>query len=124
MHRGFRVGAVIVKVASGQVSFLVHSGPYYLRMTGRDGTDDKGVLTQMQRILSSAPPDGLAGVRRVAQGGQYQIFVHLRTRGTVLPRQFHQAIFLVLRKRTKVQVPLTAVHGSGPCYVGFQQQGV
>ena len=109
----FFADTVMGGVSTGQVSFLSESGIQYAQMTGSVSTENNGGFIQMRTDLSSAPPEEIAGVRLIVRGNNQQYFVHLRTRGTVLPWQYYQSGFRATRDWTEVRLPLASFQASG-----------
>jgi len=109
----FLADTVMGGVSTGQVSFLSDNGTQYARMTGRVSVANNGGFIQMRTDLPAAPPEEITGVRLIVRGNKQQYFVHLRTRGTVLPWQYYQAGFPVTRDWTEVRLPLEAFQASG-----------
>ena len=109
----FFADTVMGGVSTGQVSFLSENGTQFARMTGSVSTENNGGFIQTRTELSSAPPEGIAGVRLIVRGNDQQYFVHLRTRGTVLPWQYYQSGFVAARDWTEVRLPLASFQASG-----------
>lgn len=109
----FFADTVMGGVSTGQVSFLSESGIQFAQMTGSVSTENNGGFIQMRTDLSSAPPGEIAGVRLIVRGNNQQYFVHLRTRGTVLPWQYYQSGFLATGDWTEVLLPLASFQPSG-----------
>lgn len=109
----FFADTVMGGVSSGQVRFVREDGGTHAQMAGRVSTKNNGGFIQMQIDLSRTPPEGTSGVRLIVRGNDQQYFVHLRTKGTVLPWQYYQAGFDVTRNWAEVRLPLTAFSASG-----------
>ncbi|MEP4803521.1 MAG: CIA30 family protein [Hyphomicrobiales bacterium] len=100
-------------VSSGQVQFSSESDVAFARLTGTVSTENNGGFIQFRRKLSVRPYEGVSGVRLLVRGNGEQYFVHLRTRGTVLPWQYYQAEFPTSEEWTKVSLPLSVFKASG-----------
>jgi len=109
----FFADTVMGGVSSGQVQFAKDGDRSFARMTGRVSTDNNGGFIQMQMDLPAPPPQGTTGVRLVVRGNDQRYFVHLRTRGTVLPWQYYQAGFHVTTNWSEVRLPFAAFASSG-----------
>lgn len=72
-------------VSSGQIRFVTEGDRKHAQMTGRVSIENNGGFIQMRMALPSPPPEGTVGVRLVFRGNDQRYFVHLRTRGTILP---------------------------------------
>lgn len=100
-------------VSTGGVVFAQEGGQSFARMTGRVSTANRGGFIQIRLDLASPPPKGTTGVRIVVRGNSQRYFVHLRTRGTLLPWQYYQAGFDVTESWSEVRLPLDAFAASG-----------
>lgn len=100
-------------VSTGGVVFVQEGGQSFARMTGRVSTANRGGFIQIRLDLASPPPKGTTGVRIVVRGNSQRYFVHLRTRGTLLPWQYYQAGFDVTESWSEVRLPLDAFAASG-----------
>lgn len=109
----FLADTVMGGVSSGQVSFEQEDGQPHARMTGRVSTANNGGFIQIRLTLPKPPPEGTAGVRLIVRGNDQRYFVHLRTKGTLLPWQYYQAGFNVRRDWAEVRLPLDAFAASG-----------
>jgi hypothetical protein len=67
----------------------------------------------MRMDLDAPPPEGAAGVRLAVRGNGERYFVHLRTRGTILPWQYYQAGFGTTGTWTEVRLPFADFRASG-----------
>jgi hypothetical protein len=109
----FFTDGVMGGVSSGAVAFERQDGRTHARMTGRVSTANRGGFIQMRMDLAAPPLAGTAGVRLVVRGNGERYFVHLRTSGTVLPWQFHQAGFETTGDWTEVRLPFEGFRPSG-----------
>lgn len=109
----FFTDQVMGGVSTGGVTFAQEDGLPFARMTGRVSTANRGGFIQMRLDLSTPPPEGTTGVRMMVRGNAQRYFVHLRTRGTLLPWQYYQAGFDVTESWSEVRLPLDAFIASG-----------
>ena len=109
----FFADSVMGGVSSGQMRFESQKGQTFARMTGRVSTKNNGGFIQMQMDLRTPPREGAVGVRLMVRGNDQGYFVHLRTRGSVLPWQYYQAGFDVTGDWAEVRLPFTAFAPSG-----------
>lgn len=100
-------------VSTGALSFAEEGGRAHARMTGRVSTENNGGFIQMRMLLTEGAPQGTTGVRLVVRGNDQTYFVHLRSRGTLLPWQFYQAGFEVRGDWAEVRVPFQAFRRKG-----------
>ena len=109
----FFADTVMGGVSSGQVAFETDGDASYAHMTGRVSTANNGGFIQIRMELPDAAPVETTGVRLIVRGNDQRYFVHLRTRGTMLPWQYYQAGFDVTRDWTEVRLPFEAFEASG-----------
>lgn len=100
-------------VSSGQVQFRSEGDVAFARLIGTVSTKNNGGFIQFRHKLPDRPDAGVSGVRLLVRGNGEQYFVHLRTRGTVLPWQYYQAEFPTSEDWTEVSLPLSAFKASG-----------
>lgn len=117
----FFTDTVMGGVSSGRMDLLHENGRPFARMTGTVSTANRGGFIQMRIDLAAPPPGGTTGVRLIVRGNDQRYFVHLRTRGTVLPWQYHQAGFDVTRDWAEVRIPLDTFTASGALLRGVPQ---
>ena len=109
----FFTDGVMGGVSSGRVTFLTEQGRPIARMTGEVSTANNGGFIQMRHDLPAPPPADAQGVRLEVRGNGARYFVHLRTRGTMLPWQYYQAGFDAPADWVEVRLPFTAFAPSG-----------
>ena len=109
----FFTDTVMGGVSTGQVEFLEEGGDAYAHLTGSVSTANNGGFIQIRMELPAPPPEGAVGLRLIVRGNDQRYFVHLRTKGTVLPWQYYQAGFPVTREWSEVRLPFTAFKASG-----------
>ncbi|MFN3970398.1 MAG: CIA30 family protein [Gemmobacter sp.] len=119
----FFTDGVMGGVSTGQVTRMEEDGQTHLRMTGRVSTANRGGFIQMRRDLDGPPPEGTTGVRLVARGNGQRYFVHLRTRGTLMPWQYYQAGFDVTETWSELRLPFAAFTPSGALLRGRPAPG-
>lgn len=112
-HWRFFSDRVMGGISTGEARFLQEGAQPFARMTGDVSTANNGGFIQMRLDLREPAPARTQGVRLVARGNNQRYFVHLRTRGTVLPWQYYQAGFDVTGTWTEFRVPLAAFTPSG-----------
>ena len=109
----FFADTVMGGVSSGEMRFETEDERPHVRMTGTVSTENNGGFIQIRHELSSAPPAGATGLRLEVRGNDTRYFVHLRTRGTLLPWQYYQAGFEVTQAWAEVRLPFEAFAPSG-----------
>lgn len=109
----FFTDGVMGGVSSGRVSFLTDEGRRIARMTGSVSTANNGGFIQMRLGLDASPPAGNTGVRLVVRNNDRRYYVHLRTRGTILPWQYYQVGFVAPSDWVEVRLPFADFSPSG-----------
>lgn len=100
-------------VSTGQAQFLTDAGTSYVQMTGDVSTANNGGFIQIRTELADAAPDDAQGVRLVVRGNNQRYFIHLRTRGTMLPWQYYQSGFEAGADWVEVKLPFASFEPSG-----------
>ena len=109
----FFTDQVMGGLSTGGISFAQEDGTSFTRMTGHVSTANRGGFIQIRLDLTSPPPAGTTGVRLIVRGNVQRYFVHLRTKGTLLPWQYYQAGFDVTESWNEVRLPMDAFAASG-----------
>ena len=109
----FFTDSVMGGVSSGEMRFVRRGGVAFARMTGRVSTENNGGFIQMRMTLPEPPAANTRGIRLVARGNGQRYFVHLRTRGMILPWQYYQAGFEVTDDWAEIKLPLARFTASG-----------
>lgn len=100
-------------VSEGQVQLMGTGDTAHLHLTGTVSTENRGGFIQTRTDLDTPFPADATGIVLRVRGNDQRYFVHLRTRGTVLPWQFYQAGFDAGPDWTTVQIPFTAFAPKG-----------
>ena len=108
----FFADTVMGGISTGNVVFGSKDGAY-VRLTGNVSTAKNGGFIQIRKQLPSARPKGISGIRLVARGNGQRYFIHLRTRGTLLPWQYYQSGFEVSGNWKEFRLPFTSFNRSG-----------
>ncbi len=109
----FFTDQVMGGVSTGEARVTGADGARHLRLTGTVSTENRGGFIQARVDLPAPLPEAATGVvvRVKGNGGRY--FVHLRTRGTILPWQYYQAPFETTAEWRALRLPFTAFERSG-----------
>jgi hypothetical protein len=100
-------------VSEGQAEIAGPEGALHLRLTGTVSTANRGGFIQVRGDLVTPLPEGAQGVVVRVKGNGEGYFIHLRTRGTVLPWQYYQAPFPSGPEWQELRVPFAAFRASG-----------
>jgi hypothetical protein len=109
----FFTDQVMGGVSTGQAGLDSDGGQSFLRLQGEVSTANNGGFIQARLKLSERVPEAAQGIEMEVRGNGQTYFVHLRTRGTVLPWQYYQASFEVTGDWTKVKIPFSAFKPQG-----------
>ncbi len=109
----FIADTVMGGVSTGTVSFRTEGQTSFARMIGSVSTENRGGFIQFRRLLETPPPDGTTGVRIVVRGNNQKYFLHLRTKGMILPWQYYQSEFNTTGDWTEIRLPLSSFKASG-----------
>ena len=101
------------QVMGGVSQGQAHVEGEHLRLTGDVSTANRGGFIQVRSDVSTPFPETASGVVIRVRGNGERYFVHLRTRGTVLPWQYYQAPFETTGTWQDLRVPFTAFTPSG-----------
>lgn len=100
-------------ISSGKVEFVTDDAGTYARLTGDVSTENNGGFIQIRHTLDEPPSDDVQGIRIIVRGNGETYFVHLRTRGMMLPWQYYQAEFETTSDSVEVRLPLSDFVRSG-----------
>ena len=89
------------------------NGDSYAHMVGSVSTANNGGFIQLRTSLSAGVDKNAAGVYIKARGNGQKYYIHLRTRGTMLPWQYYQGTFDVSEQWQVIRLPLDAFKASG-----------
>ena len=109
----FFTDQVMGGVSTGAARIAGAEGARHLRLTGTVSTANRGGFIQARVRLDAPFPAEARGVVVRVKGNGQRYFVHLRTRGTVLPWQYYQAGFETTPDWQDLRLPFTAFAASG-----------
>jgi hypothetical protein len=102
-------------VSEGSAKMVTDSdkGDSYAHMIGSVSTANNGGFIQLRTSLSSGVDKSAAGIYIKARGNGQKYYIHLRTKGTMLPWQYYQGTFDVSDQWQVIRLPLDAFKASG-----------
>ena len=109
----FFTDQVMGGVSTGEARVTGADGARHLRLTGTVSTENRGGFIQARVDLDAPFPAKARGVVIRVRGNGQRYFVHLRTRGTVLPWQYYQAGFETTGEWRTVRLPFEEFMASG-----------
>ena len=102
-----------VSQGSARIAIDSNSGSTYVQMTGDVSTENNGGFIQIRTRLASGVAKDTTGAYLRARGNSQKYYIHLRTRGTMLPWQYYQAEFDVGEDWQVFRLPLSEFKPSG-----------
>lgn len=109
----FLADTVMGGVSTGTVTFAKEGTASFARLAGTVSTENRGGFIQFRRKLDAPAPANAVGIRLVVRGNNQRYYLHLRTRGTILPWQYYQAGFDTTQAWTEIRLPLSSFKASG-----------
>ncbi len=109
----FFTDQVMGGVSTGAARLETSGDRRALHLTGTVSTENRGGFIQARKDLPDGLPAGTEAITLTARGNDTRYFLHIRTRGTVLPWQYYQAPFEVTGDWRDITVPLSAFERSG-----------
>ena len=109
----FFTDRVMGGVSTGAARVVGAQGARHLRLTGTVSTANRGGFIQARVDIDAPFPAEAQGVVIRVRGNDQRYFVHLRTRGTVLPWQYYQAGFEATAEWQELRLPFTDFAASG-----------
>jgi len=100
-------------VSEGSASVGNDNGEAYAHMTGDVSTANNGGFIQLRTRLAAGADKDAAGIYVKVRGNSQRYYIHLRTRGTMLPWQYYQAAFEVTEEWQIIKLPLESFKPSG-----------
>jgi len=100
-------------VSTGKVIYAQQEDIHYAHMTGTVSTLNNGGFIQLRTNIARGSTAQVAGITLRVRGKPQKYFVHLRTRGTVLPWQYYQAAFEISEQWQTIRLPLDQFAPSG-----------
>lgn len=100
-------------VSEGSASLGRDENEAYAHMTGDVSTANNGGFIQLRTSLNSGADKNTKGVFIKVRGNNQKYYIHLRTRGTMLPWQYYQGGFDATEEWQLVRLPFEAFEASG-----------
>ena len=97
----------------GKVEFINEKNISLARMTGNVSLENNGGFIQFRKKLEKKIDNKSKGIKIEARGNIEQYYIHIRTKGTLLPWQYYQAVFSVNSNWKSITVPFKNFKRSG-----------
>ena len=109
----FVADSVMGGISTGDVALEDDGTQVYAKMTGNVSTENNGGFIQFRSTLNEKLDKNIEGVYLKVRGNGEKYFIHLRTRGTMLPWQYYQSAFSTSNEWTEIFLPLDSFKPSG-----------
>ncbi len=109
----FVADSVMGGISTGDVVLEDDGTQVYAKMTGNVSTENNGGFIQFRSTLNEKLDKNIEGVYLKVRGNGEKYFIHLRTRGTMLPWQYYQSAFSTSNEWTEIFLPLDSFKPSG-----------
>jgi len=94
-------------VSEGKLAFLQDEQGAYAKLSGQVSTQNNGGFIQFRTDLKNIDK-GFQGIYAKVKGNDQQYFIHLRTRGTILPWQYYQSGFTAGEEWKIIKLPMNS----------------
>ena len=98
----FLIGSIYLSI--GKLDFLSEENISFARMTGDVTTENNGGFIQFRAQLGYKLMDSFEGIRLQVRGNNQDYFIHIRTKGSVLPWQYYGKKFFASSKWSEVEL--------------------
>ena len=109
----FIADTVMGGVSEGRVSFQKEKNIFYARMTGNVSLENNGGFIQFRRKVENKLSNNLQGINVKVRGNDLEYYIHIRTKGTILPWQYYQAAFKVKNEWNEIAIKFLDFKRSG-----------
>lgn len=99
--------------SAGRAQFLQNTDTDFAKLSGTVSTANNGGFIQMRANFSENPPENSTGIRIIVRGNSQRYFIHLRTRGTIMPWQYYQVGFDAPADWSEIRLPFIEFAPSG-----------
>ena len=93
-------------VSSGNLMFDHDNQGYFAQLIGKVSTQNNGGFIQFRTDVTSIPKSSYKGIYAKVKGNNQQYFIHLRTRGTIMPWQYYQSYFIADEEWQVIKLPM------------------
>lgn len=93
-------------VSQGKLQIVIKETQSYAQLSGEVSTENNGGFIQFRASLSDVDKSNIKGIYLKVRGNNQKYYVHLRTKGTLLPWQYYQSEFDVQAQWELIKLPL------------------
>ena len=102
-----------VSEGSARLATDSETGDPYAHMVGNVSTANNGGFIQLRTRLASGADKNVDGVYIKVRGNGQKYYIHLRTKGSMMPWQYYQSEFDVSEQWQVIRLPLDSFKPSG-----------
>ena len=99
-------------ISEGVLKFNQNQKETFAHLTGVVSTENNGGFIQFRTDIEKLNQQNIDGIYVKVKGNNQAYFVHLRTRGTLLPWQYYQSEFTATESWQIVKLPLKGFQAS------------
>ena len=99
--------------STGKIAYIPNDAGVIAVMSGNVTTENNGGFIQIRRKFNDISLNGATHIKILAKGNNQKYFIHLRTRGTILPWQYYQIGFEVEDQYKEYILPIQKFERSG-----------
>ena len=109
----FIADTVMGGVSEGEVLFKNEKDIFYAKMIGAVSLENNGGFIQFRRKIQNKLNNSFEGLSIKVRGNNLEYYIHVRTKGTILPWQYYQAPFEVNQSWKKINISFESFKRSG-----------
>lgn len=95
-------------VSSGNLKFDHDDQGHFAQLIGKVSTLNNGGFIQFRTNVTDIPKSSYKGIYAKVKGNNQQYFIHLRTRGTIMPWQYYQSDFIADEEWQVIKLPMNS----------------
>ena len=95
-------------VSQGGLVFESNQFETYAQLSGQVSTLNNGGFIQFRTDVTDKSKSSYKGIYAKVKGNNQKYFIHLRTRGTIMPWQYYQSDFIADDKWQVIRLPMSS----------------
>jgi hypothetical protein len=95
-------------VSQGGLVFESNQFETYAQLSGQVSTLNNGGFIQFRTDVTDKSKSSYKGIYAKVKGNNQKYFIHLRTRGTIMPWQYYQSDFIADDKWQVIKLPMSS----------------
>lgn len=92
-------------ISEGNFVIKTHADESFAHLSGMVSTENNGGFIQFRTDLNKLDKN-IQGIYARVKGNNQRYFIHLRTRGTIMPWQYYQSAFMASDQWQTIKLPL------------------